>query len=267
MPPWSPEDLELAPLGRVERRLGLRSRFWLPRVLSEAGSHATIPVERHPLPGLATLLLRRPPGRAPCRGICLDLGDGLGAMTPTMEEIALAAGLALAGLAPPKAGPTAGTLSAAVAAVEAAARWVLHFAASEYGPTSRVVLTGESGGAHLALATALRRRDRLATGAGGRPFAGLVLRHGAYDLGGSAGDPSLHPLDAELRGLPPSLLLGGLQDPLLDETRLLARRMTEAGCAAELILLPEDPRSAPPARRGTLATHTAAYLRAWLEAR
>jgi acetyl esterase/lipase len=90
-----------------------------------------------------------------------------------------------------------------------------------------------------------------------------VLRHGAYDLGGTAPDPTLHPLDAELGGLPPTLLLAGLQDPLLDETRLLARRMAEAGCVVELILLPEDPRTG----RGRLATRTTAFIRAWLETR
>ena len=112
----------------------------------------------------------------------------------------------------------------------------------------RTVIGGESAGAHLSALTLTRVRDG---------FAGANLAYGCYDLGMSASarawgdrnlvlstpivawhldqllpaldadarrDPSISPLFADLDGMPPALLTVGTEDPLLDDSRLLAER-------------------------------------------
>ena len=74
---------------------------------------------------------------------------------------------------------------------EAAALWLIDKAAEEYG-TGRLLIGGESAGAHLSAVTLLRLRDR--HGVTGR-FCGANLVFGAYDLG--------HPPSAMGVGLEP----------------------------------------------------------------
>jgi acetyl esterase/lipase len=114
------------------------------------------------------------------------------------------------------------------------------------------VIGGESAGAHLSALTLTRVRSG---------FVGANLAYGCYDLGMSPSqrawgervlvlstpiiawhleqllpgldeeerrDPSISPLFADLTGLPPALLTVGTEDPMLDDSRLLAERWPNA---------------------------------------
>jgi acetyl esterase/lipase len=147
---------------------------------------------------------------------------------------------------------------------EAAALWLVGHAAVEFGVT-RLWIGGESAGAHLALVTLLRLRDRH----GLRPFAGANLVYGAYDLSMTPSqrrwgarnlvlstpilswfydsfvpgperrrDPDVSPLYADLAGMPPALLTVGTLDPLLDDSLFLHARWNAAGGRAELAVWP-----------------------------
>ena len=155
---------------------------------------------------------------------------------------------------------------------EAAALWVIDHAATEYG-TDRLLIGGESAGAHLSAVTLLRLRDR--HGAGGR-FCGANLVFGPYDLGRTpsatgagmtpGGDvlsveniafmteqfvpgrsleqrrePDISPLYADLRGLPPALFTVGTADHLIDDTLFLAGRWEAGGNDVELLVYPDAP--------------------------
>jgi acetyl esterase/lipase len=147
---------------------------------------------------------------------------------------------------------------------EAAALWLARQAEARFG-TSRLAIGGESAGAHLAVVTLLRLRDRHAL----MPFSGANLFAGCYDLGltpsaanwgeeklvlntrdirifaenfcGPHADrrsPDVSPLHADLGGLPPALFSVGTRDLLLDDTLFMAARWAAAGNAAELALWP-----------------------------
>jgi acetyl esterase len=146
---------------------------------------------------------------------------------------------------------------------EAAARWLVHNAPAEFG-TGRLLIGGESAGAHLSVLTLLRLRDRHGiTGA----FRAAHLLFGPYDLSmtpsqrlfgsrrllsntdtirvsyelftpglGAAQrrDPRISPLFADLTGLPPARIVVGTEDPLLDDSRFLAERWRAAGAPVQL---------------------------------
>ncbi|PBC71739.1 acetyl esterase/lipase [Streptomyces sp. TLI_235] len=146
---------------------------------------------------------------------------------------------------------------------EAAARWLVDHAAAEFG-TERLLIGGESAGAHLAVVTLLRLRDRHGlTGA----FRAANLLFGPYDLsmtpsqrtfgtrqllsntdtlrGGyelftpGMGEerrrsPEVSPLFADLAGLPPARIVVGTEDPLLDDSLFLAARWQAAGARVHL---------------------------------
>jgi len=153
---------------------------------------------------------------------------------------------------------------------EAAAVWLLEHARDEYG-ADRLLIGGESAGAHLAAVTLLRVRDR--HDAIDR-FHGANLVFGAYDLsqtpsqhgiGVPAGsdildgsgfpldlylpgmstderrDPDVSPLYADLRGLTPALFSVGTHDHLVDDTLFMAARWEVAGNATELLVYPDTP--------------------------
>jgi len=155
---------------------------------------------------------------------------------------------------------------------EAAALWLLEHAAEEYG-TDRLLIGGESAGAHLSALTLLRLRDRHGTA---DRFCGANLVFGAYDLSATpsgmgiglpAGSdvldpgrvayfvelftpgwttdqrrsPELSPLYADLAGLPPALFTVGTADHLVDDTLFLAERWARAGNGAELLVYPDAP--------------------------
>ncbi|GAB2446775.1 alpha/beta hydrolase [Streptomyces incanus] len=141
---------------------------------------------------------------------------------------------------------------------EAAALWLVEEADARFG-TSRLAIGGSSAGATLALATLLRLRDR---GAVGR-FTGAALQFGTYDLSartpagrriadeyflqayaGHVEDrtvPDISPLYGVLRGLPPTLLIVGSADVLLEDNLALAGRLSAAGNDVELRVYPESP--------------------------
>jgi acetyl esterase/lipase len=118
----------------------------------------------------------------------------------------------------------------------------------------------------------LRDRDRV------QPFVGSVLQFGAYDLSGRspsgrsyAGEwfikayaghvadrtnPDVSPLYGDLRGLPPTLLLVGALDVLLEDSLVMAGRLTAAGNAVDLRVFPES-------CHGFTSTPTAMAAAAW----
>ncbi|MBV8949314.1 MAG: alpha/beta hydrolase [Actinobacteria bacterium] len=153
---------------------------------------------------------------------------------------------------------------------EAAACWLLEHGAEELG-SDRLLIAGESAGAHLAAVTLLRMRDR--HGAVDR-FLGANLVFGAYDLSRTPSqrgvgiapetdildntgfpldlylpgmdperrrDPDVSPLYADLRGLPPALFSVGTNDHLLDDTLFMAARWEAAGNSTELLVYPDTP--------------------------
>lgn len=202
------------------------------------------------------------PVEGPPRGVYLDIHGGgffmdSAAQTDTRNR-ALADALRLAvvsvdyRLAPEHPWP------AAPDDCEAVALWLVEEAEARFG-TSRLAIGGSSAGATLALATLLRLRDR---GAVGR-FTGAALQFGAYDLSGrtpagrriadeyfiqayaghvedrTAADVS--PVYGALGGLPPTLLVVGSADVLLEDNLALAGRLCGAGNEVEVRVYPEAP--------------------------
>ncbi|GID91816.1 esterase [Amorphoplanes digitatis] len=141
---------------------------------------------------------------------------------------------------------------------EAAARWLVEEAGARFG-TTRLAIGGSSAGATLALVTLLRLRDG---GAAGR-FAGAALQFGTYDLSartpagrriadeyfiqayaGHARDrtvPDISPIFGDLRGLPPTLLIVGATDVLLEDNLAMAGRLSAAGNDVDVRVYPESP--------------------------
>jgi acetyl esterase/lipase len=147
---------------------------------------------------------------------------------------------------------------------EAAALWLARSAAAEFG-TTRLWVGGESAGAHLAVTTLLRLRDKHQL----TPFAGANLVYGCYDLSMTPSqrrwgernlilstpiiqwfadffvpdparrrDPDVSPLYADLSGMPPALFTVGTLDPLLDDSLFMHARWIAAGGRAELAVWP-----------------------------
>jgi acetyl esterase len=141
---------------------------------------------------------------------------------------------------------------------ETAAWWLLEHAEAVFG-TRRLMIGGASAGANLAMTTLLRLRDSDQV----QPFAGAVLQFGAYDLSGSSpsgriyagewfikayaghvGDrtnPDISPLYGDLHGLPPTLLIVGTLDILLEDNLAMAARLSAAGNEVDVRVFPESP--------------------------
>ena len=146
---------------------------------------------------------------------------------------------------------------------EAAALWLAKAAQSEFG-TERLLIGGDSAGAHLAVVALLRLRDRH----GMTPYRGAVLGYGFFDpaLTPSAAswgpdavilstpglqwfsdhfvaperrrEPDINPLFADLRDMPPAILTVGTMDPLLDDSLYMHARWIAAGNQATLDVHP-----------------------------
>ncbi|MCI5043154.1 MAG: alpha/beta hydrolase [Aquisalinus sp.] len=151
---------------------------------------------------------------------------------------------------------------------EAAACWLIENMKSEFG-TERVVIGGESAGAHLCAVTLLRMRDKH----GFTGFAGANLVYGIYDMSMTPSlrnwgdrlliidtpvctwfgdnllppdqydreakrDPGISPLYADLSDMPPALFSVGTLDPILDDSLFMAQRWLQAGHATELDIYP-----------------------------
>jgi acetyl esterase len=174
---------------------------------------------------------------------------------------------------------------------EAAALWLIEHAESEFGATP-LLIGGDSSGAHLAVLTLLRLRDR---GVSAR-FVGANIVFGYFDFGHlpshrglNAGpdildfdaleamaelvlpgrsteerrDPRYSPLWADLSGMPPALFTVGLNDHLSDDTLLLASRWERAGNHAELLAYPDAPHGCTatlPSVRGHWTPQMHAFL-------
>jgi len=139
---------------------------------------------------------------------------------------------------------------------ETAALWLLEGGLDELG-TERLLIGGASAGATLTSTTLVRLRDRQLIDR----VAGAVLEFGAYDLSGHtpsgrlyadewfiqayAGHvsdrtrPDISPLYADLRNLPPCLLVVGTLDVLLEDNLAMAARLSAAGNDVDIQLYPE----------------------------
>jgi acetyl esterase len=182
----------------------------------------------------------------------------------TLSRFADAAGVAVVAvgyrLAPEHPHP------AGLADCVAAIRWLAANGERELG-ARRIIVGGESAGAHLAALALLALRDR---GEIGR-VAGANLAYGVYDVSMTPSarrwgerrivvntpdlarfaaqyapaathrDPDVSPLYADLTGLPAALFSCGTLDPLLDDTLFMAARWEAAGSPAELDLHPGAP--------------------------
>ncbi|MGH9054929.1 MAG: alpha/beta hydrolase fold domain-containing protein [Acidimicrobiales bacterium] len=140
---------------------------------------------------------------------------------------------------------------------ETAALWLIDSAEDLFG-TDRLMIGGASAGANLAAATMLRLRDRGHL----HRLVGAVLQFGAYDLSGQspsgriyadewfieayAGNvadrtnPDVSPLYGDLHGFPPTLLVVGALDILLEDSLAMAGRLSAAGNEVDLRVYPES---------------------------
>lgn len=146
---------------------------------------------------------------------------------------------------------------------ESAALWLIENAQQEFG-SNRLLIGGESAGAHLAAVTLIRLRDRHQL----IPFRGANFVYGSFDLRITPSarnwgdrllvlntpiiefftdnfvpeerrsDPDVSPLLADLTALPPALFTVGTEDPLLDDTLFMYDRWVASGNAAELAIYP-----------------------------
>jgi len=222
-----------------------------------------VAVEQIPGPSRRGVLLRiSRPSNADVRGVYLDIPGGGFYLGPTAggdtrnAALAESLGIAVVGvehrLAPEDPWP------AAPDDCEAAARWLIDQAEARFG-TADLVIGGSSAGATLAMTTLLRLRDRGLAGS----FAGAVLQFGTYDLSGRtpagrliAGEyfleayvghltdrtvPDVSPVFGDLRGLPPTLLVVGARDVLLEDNLVMAARLAAAGGEVDLRVYPESP--------------------------
>ncbi len=141
---------------------------------------------------------------------------------------------------------------------EAAALWLIDQAEVRFGTTD-LVIGGSSAGATLAVTTLLRLRDQ----GHADSFAGAALQFGTYDLSGRtpAGRriadeyfleayvghladrtvPDVSPIFGDLRDLPPTLLIVGALDVLLEDNLVMAARLSAAGGEVDLRIYPEAP--------------------------
>ncbi|WP_245362247.1 alpha/beta hydrolase fold domain-containing protein [Rhizobium sp. NXC14] len=152
----------------------------------------------------------------------------------------------------------------------------------------RIIVGGESSGAHLAAEALLHLRER---GKAER-VVGFVSMCGAFDLGGSQSlrlstgrslvidgpsalrnlqrlTPSLSgreakgPLFADLSGLPPALLVAGALDPILDDSISMYERWQSQSGNADRVIFPEAPHgfNRLPTR---LADRANSLVRSWI---
>ena len=185
--------------------------------------------------------------------------DRLERLADATNQVVVSVGYRLAPEHPYPAGPDD---------CEAAAVEITETAATRFGAT-RLTIGGESAGAHLALVTLLRMRDRH----GYTGFLAANLLYGIFDLrlspsarlygpgpqvlstdsmrwfierfaaGHDLDNPDLSPLMADLSGLPPAVFTVGTNDPLLDDSSFIHQRWTAAGCESEIQVFDDAPHA------------------------
>jgi acetyl esterase len=123
--------------------------------------------------------------------------------------------------------------------------------------TTRLIIGGASAGATLAMTTLLRLRDKNLQA----PFIGAVLQFGAYDLSGQSPGGRLYadeyfiqayagkitdktqadisPLYGDLKGLPPTLIVVGTADFLMEDSFAMAARLSAADNEVDFRVYPE----------------------------
>lgn len=227
------------------------------------------------------------PRNAPARGVYLDIhGGGFymdSAAHSDVRNRALADALDFAvvsvdyRLAPEHPWP------AAPDDCEAVALWLMQNSVARFG-TSQLTIGGFSAGATLAMTTLLRLRNKGA----GAAFTGAALQFGTYDLSAQtpAGrqiadeyfiqayvghapdrtDPDISPIFGDLRDLPPTLLIVGSHDVLLEDNLAMAARLSAAGNVVDLRIYPDSPHgfTGHPTR---LATTAVSDIHSWLRQR
>lgn len=166
---------------------------------------------------------------------------------------------------------------------ETAAMWLIENAESRFG-TNRLTIGGSSAGATLATTTLLRLRDRGIA----HKFAGAALQFGTYDLSGRTpagriiadeyfleayvghvADRTLadiSPIYADVRGLPPILMIVGSLDVLLEDNLVMAARVSAAGGDVDLRVYPASPHGFT-SRKTAIAAAALGDIESWLEER
>lgn len=239
--------------------------------LTQAREAAPVPAECVPAPSVETVSagerdvrvrIHTPVGQPP-EGVLLEIHTGgfyLGAAAGSdirNRRLVDALGVAVVSvdyrLAPEDPWP------AAPDDCETAALWLAEHAETRFG-TSRLAMCGFSAGSTLAAVTLLRLRDR-----GMHVFGGAVLQCGTYDLSAQtpagriirdeyflaayAGDapdrtnPDISPVFADLRGLPPVLMVIGEDDILYEDNLAMAARLLVAGVELDLRAYPASPHA------------------------
>ncbi len=142
---------------------------------------------------------------------------------------------------------------------ETAALWLAENAEARFG-TTRLAMSGFSAGSTLVTVTLIRLRDR-----GIHAFGGAVVQCGTYDLSAQtpagrfiadeyflaayAGnapdrtDPDISPVFAELKNLPPILMVIGAEDVLLEDNLAMAARLLASGVEVDLRVYPASPHA------------------------
>ena len=232
------------------------------------------------------------------RGIVVDIHGGAWTILGAIHDDPLNGAIAQAGFAVVSVDyryAPEHPFQAVIGDAETALAWALTEGERAFGAKG-VLLHGDSSGAHLSLAAALRCRvshrnfDRL---------KGMVLFFGCYDLSATPSvraatrdtlmlygpslpaffervtgglseswrrDPALSPLHADLAGLPPALVIVGTADPLIDDSTLLAEKLRAQGVETELIVIPDAPHAFN--RYPTkLAERVNAHAREWMAGR
>ncbi|MHA0288635.1 alpha/beta hydrolase [Mycobacterium sp. C3-094] len=165
---------------------------------------------------------------------------------------------------------------------ETAAMWLAENAEARFG-TTRLAMTGLSAGATLVAAVLVRLRDR-----GVHAFRAAVVQCGTYDLSAHtpagrliadeyfirafAGDapdrtvPDISPVFANLKRLPPFLIVIGAEDVLLEDNFAMAARLLAAGVEVDLRVYPASPHAFT-AHATSMARAAGAGIEGWLRDR
>jgi acetyl esterase len=259
-------------------------------IAGEGPAVATVTELRLPGPGKPLpARLYHPGGEAPLPVVVYFHGggyalNGLDSHDRVMRELALASGWAVLGVAYSRA-PEA-RFPTQIAEVATALDWLNRHAPDHRLDPLRFALAGDSAGAHLALTSAIARRDQ-----GAPPPLALLLAYGMYQRttetashrrfgGGGHGltsarmqwfwdhflpdgavvPPLAEPLHADLRGLPPVHLVVADLDCLRDDSLALQERLVEQGVpvridqfSGTLHSFLQFSRILPPARRAIAA--------------